>query len=168
MLLKTAFNPTRMHIWRSRFSVVSATDGDAYANDITRFSNKQNAIRGKDFIALEAMYRDLKAKLEQQGFFSGDLKVGSMMCFLNIKRYDILERHMLSARLRTRYSMRLHMLEVGLMMPSGVAVISCEEGEEFSKRQKKSLLMTSYSMLVGSAKVTLGILPFNVQLVREI
>jgi hypothetical protein len=49
--------------------VVSADDGNTYANDITRFSNKQNAIRGKDFIALEKMYRDLKAELDHQGYF---------------------------------------------------------------------------------------------------
>ncbi|HJT56375.1 MAG TPA: AIPR family protein, partial [Ktedonobacteraceae bacterium] len=49
--------------------VVRVNNGDAYANDITRFSNKQNAIRGKDFIALEKMYRDFKAVLENQGYF---------------------------------------------------------------------------------------------------
>ena len=49
--------------------VVGGTDGDAYANNITRFSNKQNGVRGKDFIALEDMYRALKRELEREGYF---------------------------------------------------------------------------------------------------
>ncbi len=47
--------------------------GDAvandYANNITRYSNKQNAVRGKDFIALEDMYRQLKGQLKKQAYF---------------------------------------------------------------------------------------------------
>jgi len=43
--------------------------GTAYAKDITRYSNKQNVIRGKDFIALEDMYRALKAELKKRGYF---------------------------------------------------------------------------------------------------
>ena len=49
--------------------VVEGTDGDAYANNITRYSNKQNGVRGKDFIALEDMYRALKRELEHEGLF---------------------------------------------------------------------------------------------------
>src|SRR5258708_9275710 len=44
-------------------------DGDKYAKDITRYSNKQNVIRGKDFIALEDMYRSIKEVLLKSGYF---------------------------------------------------------------------------------------------------
>jgi len=42
---------------------------DVYANNITRYSNKQNAVRGKDFIALEDLYRKLKGDLKAEGYF---------------------------------------------------------------------------------------------------
>ncbi len=43
--------------------------GDDYAKNITRNSNNQNVIRGKDFIALEDMYRRLKEDLKKTGYF---------------------------------------------------------------------------------------------------
>jgi hypothetical protein len=49
--------------------VVKDFDSNTYANDITRFSNKQNAIKGKDFIALETIYRKLKNEMRQMGYF---------------------------------------------------------------------------------------------------
>jgi hypothetical protein len=49
--------------------VVDDKNSDTYANDITRFSNKQNAIRGKDFIALEDLYKSLKKSLKAMGYF---------------------------------------------------------------------------------------------------
>ncbi len=63
--------------------VVDNNNDDTFANDITRFSNKQNAIRGKDFIALEKMYRDLKAELKDQGYFL-EIQAGE---------YDVLPKH---------------------------------------------------------------------------
>lgn len=75
--------------------VVGVEDGDAYANDITRFSNKQNAIRGKDFIALEAMYRDLKANLERQSYFL-EIQAGE---------YDVLPKHK-----KVRYPRETHVI----------------------------------------------------------
>ncbi len=44
-------------------------EGVTYAKNITRFSNKQNVIRGKDFIALEDMYREIKNLLMKRGYF---------------------------------------------------------------------------------------------------
>jgi hypothetical protein len=63
--------------------VVKGTEGDSYANSITRFSNKQNTIRGKDFIALDDMYRKLKADLRGRGYFL-ETQAGE---------YDVLPKH---------------------------------------------------------------------------
>lgn len=49
--------------------VVKDTDDNNYANDITRFSNKQNVIKGKDFIALERIYKRLKNEMKSMGYF---------------------------------------------------------------------------------------------------
>jgi hypothetical protein len=49
--------------------VVKDMDGDdSYAKDITRYSNKQNAIGKRDFIALEARYKDLKTAIGKMGY----------------------------------------------------------------------------------------------------
>lgn len=63
--------------------VVPNLDDETYANNITRFSNKQNAIRGKDFIALEKMYRSLKDDLAKLGYFL-EIQAGE---------YDVLPKH---------------------------------------------------------------------------
>ena len=63
--------------------VVKDTDDDAYTKSITRFSNKQNAIRGKDFIALESIYERLKAELRVKGYFL-ETQAGE---------YDVLPKH---------------------------------------------------------------------------
>ena len=63
--------------------VVTDTEDDSYASSITRFSNKQNAIRGKDFIALEDMYKKLKAELLTSGYFL-ETQAGE---------YDVLPKH---------------------------------------------------------------------------
>ena len=63
--------------------VVKDTDDDAYTKSITRFSNKQNAIRGKDFIALESIYDRLKADLRAKGYFL-ETQAGE---------YDVLPKH---------------------------------------------------------------------------
>lgn len=49
--------------------VVKDVNDDTYASSITRNSNKQNAIRGKDFIALETLYKRLKGEMRQMGYF---------------------------------------------------------------------------------------------------
>ena len=50
--------------------VVRDMDGDdSYAKDITRYSNKQNAIGKRDFIALEAKYKELKTAMGKMGYF---------------------------------------------------------------------------------------------------
>ncbi len=64
----------RMAAYREAFIaikvlVVKDFNDNTYANDITRFSNKQNAIKGKDFIALEALYKKLKAEMKIMGYF---------------------------------------------------------------------------------------------------
>lgn len=65
--------------------ILVVVDGgdETYANDITRFSNKQNAIRGKDFIALEEMYRNLKKELAKKDYFL-EIQAGE---------YDVLPKH---------------------------------------------------------------------------
>ncbi len=64
----------RMGVYKSAFMaikilVVQEVNNDIYANNVSRFSNKQNAIRGKDFIALEEMYKRLKDELKSMGYF---------------------------------------------------------------------------------------------------
>jgi len=64
----------KMAAYRSSYMAVkvlvaTGDDADSYANNITRFSNKQNAVRGKDFIALEDLYRKLKRDLKEEGYF---------------------------------------------------------------------------------------------------
>src|SRR5258708_604677 len=50
--------------------VVKDMDGDdSYAKNITRYSNKQNAIGKRDFIALEAKYKELKTHIGKMGYF---------------------------------------------------------------------------------------------------
>ncbi len=50
--------------------VVEDMDGeDSYAKNITRYSNKQNAIGKRDFIALEAKYKELKTQMGKTGYF---------------------------------------------------------------------------------------------------
>ena len=50
--------------------VVKDMDGDdSYAKDITRYSNKQNAIGKRDFITLEAKYKELKTQMGKAGYF---------------------------------------------------------------------------------------------------
>ena len=49
--------------------VVGGDKSEEYTNEVTRYSNKQNAVKGKDFIALEDMYKRLKKELSQRGYF---------------------------------------------------------------------------------------------------
>lgn len=63
-----------MAIYRDAFMafkilVVKNAETDDYAKAITRYSNKQNAVRGKDFNGLEKKYRDLKDDLKRLGYF---------------------------------------------------------------------------------------------------
>jgi hypothetical protein len=63
--------------------VVEEIEDDPYAKFITRYSNKQNAIRGRDFIALEDMYKSLKSQFSARGFFL-ETQAGE---------YDVLPKH---------------------------------------------------------------------------
>lgn len=50
------------------FKVIAHVD-DTYHKDITRYSNKQNALRGKDFLSLEDMFRQLHDQMRTHGYF---------------------------------------------------------------------------------------------------
>jgi len=63
--------------------VVEDTEDNPYAKLITRYSNKQNAIRGKDFLALEEMYKGFKTQLSTRGYFL-ETQAGE---------YDVLPKH---------------------------------------------------------------------------
>lgn len=49
--------------------VVDDMSNDEYLNDITRYSNKQNSIGKKDFVALEKSYQDLAKEIKKYGYF---------------------------------------------------------------------------------------------------
>ena len=52
------------------FKLIAVSDFDTeFVRDITRFSNKQNAIRGRDFLTLEENFHQLKAALLSKGYF---------------------------------------------------------------------------------------------------
>ena len=48
---------------------IIANADDMYRKDITRYSNKQNALRGRDFLSLEDQFRTLKEEMEHKGYF---------------------------------------------------------------------------------------------------
>ncbi len=75
--------------------VVAEVNDDMYAENITRYSNKQNAIRGKDFIALDELYKHLKAELKTRGYFL-ETQTGE---------YDVLPKHQ-----KTRYPKTTHVI----------------------------------------------------------
>jgi hypothetical protein len=49
--------------------VVPDDSEGTYASNITRYSNRQNGIRKKDFVALDSLYKDLKKEMETKGYF---------------------------------------------------------------------------------------------------
>jgi hypothetical protein len=52
------------------FKLIAVPDFDnAFVRDITRFSNKQNAVRGRDFLTLEENFRQLKSALMEKGYY---------------------------------------------------------------------------------------------------
>lgn len=78
----------RLQVYKTSFIifkvlVVKDIEDDPYAKLITRYSNKQNAIRGKDFIALEDMYISLKSQFSARGYFL-ETQAGE---------YDVLPKH---------------------------------------------------------------------------
>ncbi|HEY7022834.1 MAG TPA: AIPR family protein [Ktedonobacterales bacterium] len=50
------------------FKVIAHPD-DTYRKDITRWSNKQNALRGKDFLSLEDTFRALHQQMQRRNYF---------------------------------------------------------------------------------------------------
>ena len=48
---------------------VGGVNDSEFANNVTRFSNKQTAVRGRDFISLDDMYKKLKKELMLQGYY---------------------------------------------------------------------------------------------------
>lgn len=88
--------------------VVTDMDDETHANNITRFSNKQNAIRGKDFIALEKMYRNLKDELAKISYFL-EIQAGE---------YDVLPKH--KKRLYPKDSHVISSFEAILFYAAGV------------------------------------------------
>ena len=75
--------------------VVAEVNDDMYAENITRYSNKQNAIRGKDFIALDELFNHLKAELKTRGYFL-ETQTGE---------YDVLPKHQ-----KARYPKTTHVI----------------------------------------------------------
>lgn len=78
----------RLQAYREAFIAIKVlvgkdTDDDEYTKSVTRFSNKQNAIRGKDFLALEDMYKKLKLQLKLRRYFL-ETQAGE---------YDVLPKH---------------------------------------------------------------------------
>ena len=52
------------------FKLMAVQDFDTdFVRDITRFSNKQNAVRGRDFLTLEQEFHQLKECLFKKGYF---------------------------------------------------------------------------------------------------
>ena len=52
------------------FKLIAVPDFDnAFVRDITRFSNKQNAVRGRDFLTLEENFHQLKSALMEKGYY---------------------------------------------------------------------------------------------------
>ena len=52
------------------FKLIAVQDfDDEFVRDITRFSNRQNAVRGRDFLTLEREFHLLKAALLDKGYF---------------------------------------------------------------------------------------------------
>jgi hypothetical protein len=52
------------------FKLIAVADPDSeFVRNITRFSNKQNAVRGRDFLTLEEDFRRLKAQLADRGYY---------------------------------------------------------------------------------------------------
>jgi len=49
--------------------VVPDDSEGTYASNITRYSNRQNGIRKKDFVALDSLYKHLKQEMEKRGYF---------------------------------------------------------------------------------------------------
>ncbi len=75
--------------------VLVVKDMNGYANNITRYSNRQNAIRGKDFIALDELYKQLKVELKARGYFF-ETQAGE---------YDMLPKH-----IKTNYPKATHVI----------------------------------------------------------
>ena len=52
------------------FKLIAEPDFDTdFVRDITRFSNKQNAVRGRDFLTLEEEFHRLKSVLQKKGYY---------------------------------------------------------------------------------------------------
>ena len=52
------------------FKLIAVQDFDTdFVRDITRFSNKQNAVRGRDFLTLEEEFHRLKSSLLKKGYY---------------------------------------------------------------------------------------------------
>ena len=52
------------------FKLIAVQDFDTdFVRDITRFSNKQNAVRGRDFLTLEENFHQLKSALLEKGYY---------------------------------------------------------------------------------------------------
>ena len=52
------------------FKLMAVQDFDTdFVRDITRYSNKQNAVRGRDFLTLEQGFHQLKERLLERGYY---------------------------------------------------------------------------------------------------
>ncbi len=135
--------------------VVEDIEGDPYAKFITRYSNKQNVIRGKDFIALDDMYKSLKSQFNARGYFL-ETQAGE---------YEVLPKH--RKKLFPKDTHVINTFEATLFYAAGILGKPHDafgRSGEFMPEGEKFHLITNLSvddlfipwMIAGEAKNRLG------------
>lgn len=79
------------------FKLMAVQDFDTdFVRDITRFSNKQNAVRGRDFLTLEKEFHQLKECLFKKGYFL-EIQTGEYNVLPKAQRQQFPEQSLVNA-----------------------------------------------------------------------